>query len=139
MLLAALSITILNANGELWGTPVRVTSGLEEDIAAAILKGYTAVSRSVLSGNDQGIVIAAAAPPGVSSATAAAVASVARAAFGAAVANWQLSVAAAPANRGLRPQKLVVNGRAHYYQARAGGLGCKCCIWYVRVGGTTSG
>lgn len=132
MLLASLSIDTRSAYAELLGTPVRVADSQQADIAVALLKAYTAVSRSVLSGGDLGTVIAAAAPPGVSSA--AAVASAARSAFAAAVANWQLSSAAAPSNRGLKPQKLVVNGRNHYYQARAAaGFGCQCCT-VVRVG-----
>ncbi|KAL4422484.1 hypothetical protein ABPG75_008681 [Micractinium tetrahymenae] len=123
VLLAALSMSLSNVDAELRGTPVRVANNQEAEVAAAFLRAYTAISRSVLAGEDQGIVIAAAAPPGISSASAAAVASAARSAFAAAVANWQLSVAAAPSNRGLAPQKLVVNGRTHYYQVPADPVG----------------
>lgn len=121
VLLAALSIAVNCCSAEILGTPVRVADDQEADIAAALLRAYTAVSRSVLSGSDQGILTAAAAPSGISSASAVAVANAARAAFAAAVASWQLTAAAAPSNRGLQPQKLVINGRVHYYQARAMG------------------
>ncbi|KAL4422469.1 hypothetical protein ABPG75_008666 [Micractinium tetrahymenae] len=80
-----------------------------------------AAAHSVLSGQeDAGVVISNAAPVG---ATAVDVQDVAQRLLATAIANWQLSAAAAPSNQGLMPQKMNMNGPDHYCQIPSDPIG----------------